>query len=250
VRVYGLFVCAIPFLLLSPGCMKAKTPHGAAAFATVARPSAPPVIDGVLDDECWKKASASQISPPIDFVLAEDGKKPRQSTSLRMLADSTYLYLAFECQDRDAASDVTQFDGPVEDQDCVALLIDAGSDSTGYFMIAVSPTGAVHDAYVLNAGNGQSVRTLSCWNCEKLLVSVSVYGAGAKPGNEDRFWSVEMAVPFSQILTAPHIPPSPGDTWRVNFARMDVTGGRELSAALPTGAPDMHRPYSFGNLRF
>jgi hypothetical protein len=243
-RLPVILIGVIPIFSLMVSCGKAPGPHAVAALSHVGRITAPPVIDGVLEDECWKHTES------LEFVRAVDGKKPGQPTTLRMAADSTFLYLAFECQDSDAASDVTQFDGPVEDQDCIALLIDAGSDTTGYFMIAVAPTGAVHDAYILNGGNGKAVKTLSCWNCEKLLASVSVYGAGAKPGNEDRFWTVEMAVPFSQILTSPRIPPAPGDSWRVNFCRVDIAGGRELSAALPIGATDMHRPYSFGNIFF
>ena len=235
-------LCAIPAVFF--GCGKAKGPAGAPSLYTVKHTTAAPVIDGVLEDECWKTSRA------LDFVLCENGGKPRQPTTLRMVCDSTYLYLAFECQDLDAASEVTQFDGPVEDQECIALLIDAGCDSTGYFMIAVAPTGAVHDAYVLNRKNGAVVKTLSCWNCEKLRASVSVYGGGPNPGTEDRFWTVEMAIPFSELMTAPRIPPGRGDAWRMNFYRIELTGGRELSAAVPTGAPDMHRPYAFAAVSF
>ena len=237
----GIIISLLPLLI---GCGKAKGPRGVIALYVVEHAASAPIIDGVLEDDCWKNV------PALEFVRAEGGGKPLQQTSLRMLRDNENLYLAFECQDRDAASNVMEYDGPVEDQDCVALLIDAGADTTGYFMIAVAPTGAVHDAYILNAGNGAKVKTLSCWNCEKLRASVSVYGGGAQPGNEDRFWTVEMAVPFSQIITAPRIPPMRGDSWRVNFCRVDITGGRELTAAAPTGAPDMHRPYAFANIVF
>lgn len=244
-RPYSVLIVVlmvVPLNLL--GCVKAKGPGVVSALYRVEKTSAAPVIDGVLEDGCWKNV------PAMEFVLAENSGKPKQPTSLRMIHDAVNLYLAFECQDLDAASDVTVFDGPVEEQDCVVLLIDAGCDSTGYFMIAVAPTGAVHDAYILNGGNGAVVKTLSCWNCGKLRASVSVYGGGAKPGTEDRFWTVEMAVPFSELVTAPRIPPGRGDAWRMNFCRVERAGGSELSAASPTGAPEMHRPHAFANISF
>lgn len=226
------------------GCGKGTAPHGGSVLYRVERTASPPVVDGILEDACWKDV------PALEFVRAQDGGKSRQPTSLRMLYDGDCLYLAFECQDPDAASDVMQSDGPVDEQDCVAFLADAGSGGAGYFMIAAAPTGAVYDAWVLNHGNGAAVKMLSSWNCEKLRASVVVYGGGAQPGNEDRFWTVEMAVPFAQILTAAHIPPEAGDEWRANFFRLDSTGGRELTAASAVGAPDMHRPASFANIVF
>jgi len=244
-QLYSLLIVVLmAFPLGFFGCGKAKGPRGVIALYVVENASSAPVIDGVLEDACWKNVTA------LEFVLCENGGKPKQPSTLRMVCDSTYLYLAFECQDLDAASDVTEYDGPVEEQECVVILIDAGCDSTGYFMIAAAPTGAVHDAYVLNGGNGSVVKTLSCWNCEKLRTSVSVYGGGAKPGTEDRFWTVEMAVPFSALVTAPHIPPSRGDAWRMNFYRIELTGGRELSAAHPTSAQDLHRPHEFATVSF
>lgn len=226
------------------GCGKAKRPRVISGLYRVEKTAAAPVIDGIFEDGCWKTAAS------LDFVLCENGGKPKQPTTIRMVRDPAFLYLAFECQDLDAASDVTQFDGPVEDQDCIILLLDPGSHGTGYFMVAVSPTGAVHDAYILNGGNGSVVKTLSCWNCAKIRTSVSVYGGGASPGTADRFWTVEMAVPFAELVTAPYIPPARDDTWRVNFYRIELTGGRELSAARPTGALDFHRPQEFATVSF
>ncbi len=225
-------------------CGEKKIPLRVHTAYVVKKVQAPPQIDGVLEDGCWKDV------PAMDFVLVEKGGKPLNPTSLRMIHDSVALYLAFECQDPDAASETSEFDGPVEDGDFVAVLIDAGSDTTGYFLVETAPTGAIRDAYVLNGGNGASVRQLSCWNCGKLKASVAVYGGGAKPGTEDRFWTIEMAIPFAEIVTAPNIPPRPGDVWRMNFCRTERTGGMELSAAFPAGSVNFHSPYAFSTVSF
>ncbi len=241
-----MIVMCIPIVaaFLLPSCGKQKVPVKPRTAYEVKKIQSAPQIDGVLEDDCWKDV------PAIDFILVEKGGKPRNPTSLRMIHDGVTLYLAFECQDPDAAGETSEFDGPVEDGDFVAVLIDAGSDTTGYFLIETAPTGAVRDAYVLNGGNGVSVRQLPGWNCEKLKASVAVYGDGAKPGNADRFWTVEMAIPFSEMITAPNIPPKPGDVWRMNFCRTDRTDGMELSAAWPTGSTSFHSPYAFSTVSF
>lgn len=231
--------------LLIPGCGPSKKPGGPRALYMVKKAAAAPVIDGVLEDACWKDL------PALEFVLLDVGGKPKQPTSVRMTYDNRNLYVGFECQDLDAASTVAEFDGPVlTDGDFVSLLIQAGSDTTTYFLIAAAPTGAVEDAFVLNGGNSARLRILTGWNCERLGVSVAVYGAGAQPGNADRFWTVEMAIPFSELVTAPHIPPIPGDTWRMNLCRLERAGARESSAISPTGTEDIQKPRSFALISF
>ncbi|MHB9030485.1 MAG: carbohydrate-binding family 9-like protein [Candidatus Latescibacterota bacterium] len=224
-------------------CGKANHPSGANPFYTVRKAVNAPVVDGTLGDACWKDL------PAMEMELCSGGK-PRHPTSVRMTCDDTNLYVGFECQDLDAASNAAQFDGPVTDEEHVMICIAAGSDTTGYFMIAVSPTGAVSDAFVLNRNNGAAVRALPGWNCEKLRASVAVYGDGARPGDQDRFWTVELAIPFTEMLTASRVPPVPGDTWRINSYRLELTGGRELSASSPTGAEDVHRPRQFMVISF
>ncbi len=190
---------AVLILILVAGCGTSKKPGGPSALYTVKKAAAAPVVDGVLDDVCWKDL------PALEFVLLNGGGKPKHPTSARMVYDDKNLYVGFECQDLDAASTVAEFDGPVlTDGDFVSILIEAGSDTTSYFLIAAAPTGAVEDAFVLNGGNSAKLRVLNTWNCERLRASVAVYGAGAQPGNEDRFWTVEMAIPFSEMVTAPH----------------------------------------------
>ncbi|MDP2984726.1 MAG: carbohydrate-binding family 9-like protein [Candidatus Latescibacter sp.] len=241
-----LLLCLVFSLavLFIPGCGKQKAPWGGKPFYTVKKVAKGPAVDGILNDECWKSA------PAIDFSVCVSGEKPKHPTSLRLLYDGKYLYAGFECQDLDAASTVTAFDGPVTEQDHVSLYLDAGSDTTGYFVIDVSPTGAVHDAFVLHGGGNAANKVLSCWNCEKLRASVSVYGGGAQPGTQDRFWTVEIAIPLSELVTAPQYPPEKGDRWRADFFRTELSDGQELSAAVPTGANDFHIPRRFGVITF
>jgi hypothetical protein len=62
---------------------------------------------------------------------------------------------------------------------------------------------------------------------------------------------VEIAIPWEDFVTAPHLPPLSGDRWRINLYRIDrYQGQEELSAWSPTGQPTFHVPGQFGELIF
>jgi len=50
---------------------------------------------------------------------------------------------------------------------------------------------------------------------------------------------------------APHLPPHPGDTWRINLYRIDRgVQGDEYTAWSPPGRLNYHTPSRFGILQF
>lgn len=239
------FILSIILVWLITGCAEQKAVPGRTGPSyTAAKTTEPPVIDGILTDTCWKKAETGS------FVLSRDGGRPAYPTTLRAAWDDENLYIGFECQDPDAASTVTERDGPVSSQEYVSVYIDADADSLTYVTIDVAPTGVVSDAFILYGEGDRKIKSLDGWNCDGLRVSVSIYGGGSQPGTEDRFWTVEMSVPLNEFLTARRIPPSEGDAWRVNFYRMEQTGGKDFSAFAPTGSENGHKPEKFVWLLF
>ena len=61
--------------------------------ATAQRTSAPPVIDGILDDSVWNKAIVlNQFVQHEPFNL----HAPSVETKIRILYDDNYLYVAFD----------------------------------------------------------------------------------------------------------------------------------------------------------
>ena len=73
---------------------------------------------------------------------------------------------------------------------------------------------------------------------------------------EDKSWSVEMAIPFSDFLGAAHIPPHIGDTWGINFYRYNKVSSYprkdhiEYSAWSPTFILNFDLLNRFGRIRF
>jgi len=236
---------AVFFFLALTGCGgKGTVPKRKGPSLTIRKTHNPPVVDGILDDECWKNARSETLK------LSKGSGKPKYPTTVRAVYDSLKLYVCFECQDPDAASSIIERDGPVATQECVSIFIDAGGDSTSYAVIDIAPTGAFSDAFVISYRDGELEQRLSCWDCEGLRVSVSVTGGGSQYGTEDRFWTVECALPLSSFLMTRNIPPKPNDAWRVNFTRADMTKGDEYSALIPTGSDQFNKPSSYAWLIF
>jgi hypothetical protein len=244
-KAFVIFILLVCMVSLLPGCDSEKKPViSYEPSYRIGKTAITPVIDGILNEDCWKNAEVKSL------VSCADGKKSSYPTTVRALYDDGYLYIGFECQDPDAASTITEKDGPVSEQEYISVYINAGSDLKTYAVIDIAPTGAISDAFVLNYDDGSRKKVLSDWDCEGLRSSVSVHGEGAEPGTNDRFWTVELALPLTEFVTASHIPPTPEDTWRINFYRVELTNVRDISALASTGSENFHKPSSFAWLLF
>ncbi|MBN1400206.1 MAG: carbohydrate-binding family 9-like protein [Anaerolineae bacterium] len=207
------------------------------------RAAGPIVIDGRLDEAAWADAQA------VSLLLADSGAGPRQETIARLLWDDDYLYVSFLCQDRDIWGITTERDQDIYNQEVVEVFVDADRDDRGYVEIEVSPLNAVLDLFMLN--NGTHRKGLWDWNSEGLLTAVSVDGDPSRRESADRSWTVEMAIPMADFLTAPHVPPEVGDVWHLNLYRIDRgEDGDEYSAWSSPGRINYHTPERFGCLVF
>jgi len=210
---------------------------------TIYRAAAPLTIDGVLDEPAW------QAAPTMVLREARGGGAPQQPTVARLLWDDTFLYASWVCEDRDIWGTMTQRDDHIYDEEVVELFLDADGDGIGYVEIEVSPRNTVLDLFVLNRDDRW--KQLWSWRSEGLRTAVVVEGDPTRRGTPDRRWTVEMAVPLDDLLTAPHLPPQPGDVWWGNVYRIDrAEDGDEFSAWSPVYRGTFHTPARFGRLLF
>ena len=202
-------------LIFSGGCDNSSVQDTTDALSTYAQKcDESPVIDGILNDSCWKDA----LTVPLEVQGADEG----MPTLVRASWDDSFLYFAFECRDKDAVATAIGRDSDLVGGDYITLLIDADSDSTTVAMIRIAPNGVFSDTYCLIDKKRDTVTELSEWNCDDLRVSVSVYGGDASAGTADRFWTAEIALPFSEFPTANTLIPLSGDHWLVGFGRADI----------------------------
>lgn len=210
---------------------------------TCYRAAQPVSIDGRLDDPGWKAA------PAVELVTLIEGAPTRQRTTVRMLWDDAYLYVAFACEDSDIWGITTERDMSIYEQEVVEIFVDDDCDGHGYVEIEVSPLNAVLDLYVLYRDG--RLRGMRDWDSEGLRTAVHVDGDPTRRGSADRFWSVEMAIPMTDFMCAPHLPPKAGDVWHINLYRIDRSQtGTEYQAWSPCGRLSNHTPERFGQLVF
>jgi hypothetical protein len=161
----------------------------------VVRAAKAPVIDGKLDETCWR--DSEKIGGFVDYI---QDKMMQQPTFVVAAYDSAHLYLGYVCLQRDMDTIVAncrKHDGPVWRDDCVEFFVSPSAEPDMFYQLVVNTIGTAFDA-----GGKRRGKWNPAWKVKVL--------------KGDRFWTVEMAVPFSAL---PGAPPKPGDVWRANFTR-------------------------------
>ncbi|HJX91964.1 MAG TPA: carbohydrate-binding family 9-like protein [Pyrinomonadaceae bacterium] len=79
----------------------------------------------------------------------------------------------------------------------------------------------------------------------------AVHVDGTVDGKEgDREWTCEIALPLEDVATATHLPPHPGDRWRVNLYRVERLPVVAELAWSPTMQDDFHVLPRMGEIVF
>jgi len=191
-----------------------------------------PVIDGRLDDACWRQAE-----PASEFSENKTGK-PAEVQSVAFAAyDSEKVYFAFWCPEPDTADLVARatMHDDVElwrRDDAVEVVLDPNHDCQDYFRLARNAAGAhCDDRGDIYGGFDPE------WNPE--------WESAVQVGEGE--WGCEMAIPFAQLgVTAP----KEGDIWGLNLNRYRYAGSpNERSSWSPIG-PAVRNPEILGDLFF
>jgi hypothetical protein len=144
---------------------------------------APPVVDGVLDDEAWYEAPALtqfyQRNPDEGAVVSE-------STVVRFAYTDRDLYVGFRAYDasRRIVGRLARRDQRIA-SDYFNLFIDSYGDRRTAYEFAVNPSGARRDVFIYDDGGGRD----DSWD--------PVYDWATKV--DSLGWTVEMRIPFSQL---------------------------------------------------
>lgn len=194
------------------------------------RTSAPPKIDGVLDEACWERAEAH------DDFISLSGQRPER-TVMRALHDATHLYLGIECDWRDPAAlqrgvativskhpHALAFVGIEQfvNTHGVEWFLDPGATHTSHYQILANAAGQICGQYKMD------------WNP---FPEKPVFAARLSP----KGWSAEFSL-STAALRQPAL--RLGDQWGFNAVRNDA-----MPAAIwKHVAPDFNTPTMFGLL--
>jgi hypothetical protein len=151
-------------------------------YLKVLMTSAPPVIDGRLDEGVWTEAEVGS-----NFWISEVQRHPREQTEVRVAADSRSLYVAFTCWDSQPAgirAAEMRRDGNVSLDDHVIVELDPYHNHRLVSRFLVSARGTQADAPA--GGRARKIEWKGDWRA----------AARRTPDG----WTAEMAIPFD-VLT-------------------------------------------------
>jgi hypothetical protein len=217
-----------------------------------------PAIDGRGDDQVWRQA---EVVGMVDVEDLHSGESPSRPTEVCMLWDERKLYILFIASDPDVWSVLVNRDDPLWNGEVVEVYSDPDGDGANYVEIEVNPLNAVVDLLLSKPGR-QGGQAYFDWS-PQYETAVHVESTVNDPSDQDQYWSVEMALPWSMfdsdilnVAGGQSLPPQSGDAWRFNFyryerLRTDTTEtGIEYSAWSPVGEINFHRPDRFGTVVF
>lgn len=207
------------------------------------RAAGPITVDGLLTEASWAGAQ------PFTLCRTDTGSPARFRTEVRILWDDENLYVSFFCEDPDIWANMVVNDAPLWEEEVVEIFLDPNRSGNAYFELVVNPLNTLTDVFVLNRFG--KFKPLRDWNAEGVQHAVVVDGDASDPLSADRSWTVECAIPFRELVTAPNIPPRSGDAWCANFYRIEQGyEWQEYTAWSPTGEVNYHHPERFGTIVF
>ena len=222
---------------------------------------APPKIDGRLDDEAWKNAPWSE-----DFVDIEGSKqpKPRYRTRMKMIWDDKALYIAAEIEEPHIWGTITSHDAVIFQDPDFEVFIDPDGDNHMYGELELNARNTTWDL-LLTKPYKDGGKAVNGWEIIGLKTAVHIDGTLNDSRDVDKSWTVEIAWPWEGLreISNATTPPGDGDTWRINFSRVEwdiaIEDGNYVKVKAkpehnwvwsPQGVIDMHRPERWGYVQF
>jgi hypothetical protein len=217
-------------------------------------------IDGRLDDAAWRTAPWTAV-----FVDIEGAAKPRPrfQTRAKMLWDDRYFYIGAELEEPHVWATLTEHDSVIFHDNDFEVFLNPSGDGRNYFEFEINALNTGWDLF-LPKPYREGGKADNSWEIPGLQTAVAIDGTINHPGDVDRGWSVEIAIPWTAFASrAPVKRPAPGDEWRVNFSRVEwqtevhdghygKTPGKKEDNWVwsPQGLINMHVPDRWGYVRF
>ncbi|HEY3370176.1 MAG TPA: carbohydrate-binding family 9-like protein [Prolixibacteraceae bacterium] len=226
----------------------------------------PVLIDGKADEPDWGKAEWT-----ADFADIEGANKPKPlfRTRMKMLWDESSLYLLAELEEPNIWAYYETHDQVVYHENDIEVFIDPDGDTHNYYEYELNARNTLFDLLMPQPYRNGGQAKIS-WNSEGFQSAVSIDGTLNDPSDQDKKWTVEMKIPFSDLHNGDQVQvPSDGQIWKIDFSRVewrtevidgkyqkmkDPSTGRAYPEYnwvwSPTGLINMHYPERWGMIQF
>lgn len=225
----------------------------------------PIAIDGQAAEDDWRKAKWTDYFTDIEGHFKP---APTYATRVKMLWDDENLYIYAELEEPHVWGTLKTRDAVIFQDNDFEVFISNEEFSPEYFELEVNALGTIWDL-LLSRPYRDGGKAINDWDMKGLKHAIHVEGTLNNPDDIDKYWAVELAIPFRDIsFSRNNNPPKDGDLWRINFSRVhwehDIVNGtyqkrRDESGKplpeynwvwSPQGLINMHFPERWGYLLF
>ncbi len=220
-------------------------------------------VDGKAEETAWKNAPESE-----DFIDIEGEKIPIYTTTMKMLWDKEYLYFYAKMEEPQIWATLKQRDTVIFYNNDFEIFIDPTGDTHNYYEFEMNALNTVWDLFI-GKPYRESAPVLDSWDIQGLKSAVHIEGTINDASNNDKYWSVEVAIPWEVLKEAnTHNEIPANEFWRINFSRVnwdfDFVEGTYSRAKdekgnfkheynwvwSPQGVINMHEPEHWGYVYF
>lgn len=191
----------------------------------ISKASSPVKVDGIMDEEVWKKA---EVASNFNMVLPMDTSRSIAHTEVRMTYDDHNLYLIAVCYQAVPGPyyvESLRRDWAFGKNDNFLLFMDPFDDQTNGFAFGTNSSGAQWDG-MMYGGGSVDLNWENKWKSEV-------------KSDKDK-WVLEIAIPFKSIRYKKGI-----KQWGINFSRLDLkTAEKSAWAPVPRQFPTASLAYS------
>ncbi len=195
-------------------------------IASAMAAAAPPKIDGLLKDKCWR-------DPAFQLFNPDGGEAGTESTLVYFAYDDNNLYLAAHCRESQMnllKAVAKKHDGPVSADDYIGFFLQPDVEIDTAYQIYFNPAGTAFDQKIYIGSLGYYSGNRS-WD--------GAYAVKTKKGKD--YWDIEAVIPLAQLGAKA----SPGRRWGLNFVRKQ----KRLNTSGDWQIPFDYDPQTFGVLQ-
>lgn len=223
-------------------------------------------IDGRPLESSWEHAEWSEYFIDIE---GEGMPLPLHKTRFKMLWDDSNLYVLAKLEEPHIWAYYDTMDMIVYHENDFEIFIDPNGDTHQYYEFELNARNTLFDLFLpkpYRNGGGAVIK----WNADSFKSAVWLNGTLNDPGDTDKHWYVEVAIPFSSLSTdGSYTVPEENSYWKINFSRvqwqteivdgkyirkMDESGEKLLPENnwvwSPQGVINMHYPERWGLAMF
>ena len=195
---------------------------------TATRITQMPVIDGKLDDACWK-----QVASITDFTVWNSEIPAEYQSEAKICYDDSTLYISVKCLLprgvkpglEKGSPEKKKRDDYIFSDDHVEIHVDPGRSYTDYYQIAITPFGSAFDGLRRYGGAQLDAGWDGDWTAATQIA--------------DGHWSLEIAIPLHNL----GITSNTNAAWGINLCRYTWNPKGEQSSIAARGA--FHTPEAF-----